>query len=640
RAVKPGDDFFRYANGAWLKRVDIPSDRTRFGAFDILSVLSENRVHAILDDASAKDAPATTPEGRAGAAYKAFMDEAAINKADAAPLQHDLARVKAADTRARIAALMGDHHQATDSIFGVSVQQDAKHPERYAIYLRTGGLGLPDKDYYLKDTPKFVQARTAYQAYVAQMLTLAGWPDPQGNAQAILAFETEMAKASWDRAEQRDRDKTYNPTTVAALAQSAPGFDWRAFMAAADLGGESDVILSDNTAFAPKAAVFARTPLPVLQAWIAFGVADETAPVLPARFVEARFNFRNKTLAGQPELQARWKRGVAAVNGMVGEDVGQLYVAKYFPPEAKAQMLELVGNLKTAFRARIERLTWMEPSTKEAALAKLAAFNVKIAYPNKWKDYAGLSIRPDDAYGNQERSRAWEWAYRRDRLHKPVDREEWGMTPQTVNAYYSSTMNEIVFPAAILQPPFFDPKADPAVNYGGIGGVIGHEMTHGFDDQGRKSNGQGVLADWWTAQDAVKFKAKTDALGQQYATYALADVPAGEHINGQLTMGENMADSGGINLALDAYHASLHGRPAPVIDGLTGDQRVFLAWAQVWRGKSREDALIQQIHTDPHSPNEARVNAVVRNVDAWYTAFDVKPDNKLYVAPGDRVHTW
>ncbi len=639
-AVKPGDDFFRYANGDWLKRVDIPSDRTRFGAFDILSVLSENRVHAILEQASTKDLAPTTPEGRAGAAYHAFMDEAAIDRAGAAPLLHDLQRVKRADTLAKIAALMGDHHQASDSVFGVSVQQDAKHPERYAIYMRTGGLGLPDKDYYLKDTPKFTAARAAYVPYIAQMLTLAGWSDPQANAQAILAFETQMARASWDRAEQRDRDKTYNATTIAALSQQAPGFDWRAFMAAADLGGESDVILTDNTAFPTKAAIFAKTPVPVLQAWLAFNITENMASVLPARFVEARFQFRNKTLAGQPELQTRWKRGVAVTNATVGEDVGQIYVKDYFPPEAKAQMLELVGNLKTAFRARLEKLTWMEPSTKQAALAKLAAFHVKIAYPDTWKDYSGLTIKPEDAYGNAERGRAFEWAYRRDRLHKPVDRQEWGMTPQTVNAYYNPTMNEIVFPAAILQPPFFDARADPAVNYGGIGGVIGHEMTHGFDDQGRKSNGQGVLADWWTAQDAVKFKARTDVLGHQYDTYTLASVPAGEHINGALTMGENMADSGGINLALDAYHASLKGKPAPVIDGLTGNQRVFLAWAQVWRGKSREDALIQQIHTDPHSPNEARVNAVVRNVDAWYTAFDVKPSDKLYIAPADRVHTW
>ena len=433
----------------------------------------------------------------------------------------------------------------------------------------------------------------------------------------------------------RDRDKTYNPTTVPALAQTAPGFDWRAFMAAADLGGESEVILSDNTAVPAKAAVFARTPVPVLQAWLAFNIADAMAPELPARFVQARFAFRNKALAGQPELQVRWKRGVATVDSELGEDVGRVYVRDYFPPDAKAQMLELVGNLKTAFRARLEREPWMTPSTRQEAVQKLAAFHVKIAYPDTWRDYSALKISPDDAYGNAERSRSFEWDYRRDRLHQAVDRKEWGMTPQTVNAYYSPTLNEIVFPAAILQPPFFDPHADPAINYGGVGGVIGHEMTHGFDDQGRKSDGSGALRDWWTPEDATKFKARADRLGHQYDSYVLASVPT-DHIQGQLTMGENLADSGGINLALDAYHASLHGRPAPVVDGLTGDQRVFLAWAQVWRGKSRDAALVQQLHTDPHSPNEARVNAVVRNVDAWYTAFDVKPTDKLYVAPADR----
>ena len=638
-SVRPGDDFFRYANGDWLKRVDIPGDRTRFGNFDILSVLSENRVHAILEQASAKALPPTDPEAKIGAAYHAFMDEPTIERLGAAPLQGDLARVRQADTRGKIAALMGDHHRASESIFGVGIGQDAKHPDRYAIQMRTGGLGLPDKDYYLKDTPRFTEIRAAYKAYIAQMLTLAGWSDPQANAAAILAFETDLARVSWDRAELRDRDKTYNPTTVPALAQTAPGFDWRAYMAAADLGGESDLILTDNTAVPAKAAVFARTPVPVLQAWLAFNIADGMAAELPVRFVQARFAFRNKELAGQPELQVRWKRGVATVNSELGEDVGRVYVRDYFAPEAKAQMLELVGNLKTAFRARLEREPWMTPATRQEAVNKLAAFHVKIAYPDTWRDYSALKISPDDAYGDAERSRSFEWDYRRDRLHKPVDRQEWGMTPQTVNAYYSSTMNEIVFPAAILQPPFFDPHADPAINYGGIGGVIGHEMTHGFDDQGRKSDGSGALRDWWTPEDAVKFKARADRLGRQYDTYVLASVPA-DHIQGQLTMGENLADSGGVNLALDAYHASLHGRPAPVIDGLTGDQRVFLAWAQVWRGKSRDEALVQQLHTDPHSPNEARVNAVVRNVDAWYTAFDVKPTDKLYIAPEDRVHIW
>ncbi|MGC1301223.1 MAG: M13-type metalloendopeptidase, partial [Caulobacteraceae bacterium] len=445
------------------------------------------------------------------------------------------------------------------------------------------------------------------------------------------------AEASWDRAARRDRDKTYNPISVAALAAYAPGFDFHRFLDAAGLGKADQAVVSDNTAFPKKAAIFAQTPVPVLQAWLAFNMTDEAAPYLSQPFTDARFEFRDKTLQGQPEQPVRWKRAVAAADEAMGEAVGQLYVASYFTPEAKAQMLALVGNLKGAFAARIQKLDWMTPATKQQALDKLAHFTVKIAYPDAWRDYSSLAIASNDLYGDAKRADAFEWARRARRLGGPVDRTEWGMTPQTVNAYYNSTMNEIVFPAAILQPPFFDPKADPALNYGAIGGVIGHEMSHGFDDQGRKSDGLGRLRDWWTPADGQKFDAKTKALGAQYS--AFEPLP-GEHINGQLTMGENIGDMGGVNLALEAYHRSLAGRPAPVVDGLTGDQRVFLGWAQVWRGKTRDDALIQRLHTDPHSPETARVNAVVRNVDAWYDAYGVKPGDKLYVAPQDRVHIW
>ena len=639
RAVKPGDDFFRYANGDWLKRVAIPGDRVRFGNFDVLSVLSENRVHAILEKAAAAHAPPSTPEGKIGTFYAAYMDEARVEALGNAPLDADLARVRAAASRPKIAALMGEHRGFTSSVFDVDLGQDARAPGRYAVELRTAGLGLPDKDYYLKDTPRFKEVRARYQAYIAQMLQLAGWSDPQGSAKAVFDFETALARASWDRAQLRDRDKTYNAKSPAALQAYAPGFDFKRFLAAGDLGGEDRVVVADDTALQAKAAAFAAAPVAALQAWEAFHTTDAAANYLPRRFVDARFAFRNKFLADQPEPPARWKRAVAATDAGLGEAVGAIYVRDYFPPQAKAQMLELVGNLKTALRARIERLDWMTPATKTQALDKLSRFNVKIAYPDTFRTYAALQVVPGDLYGDAARAETFEWNRRRARLHGPVDRSEWGMTPQTVNAYYSSTMNEIVFPAAILQPPFFDSHADPAVNYGGIGGVIGHEMTHGFDDQGRKSDGTGALRDWWTPADAAKFNAKTDRLGAQYSSYALAQAP-GEHINGANTMGENIADSGGINLALDAYHASLHGRPAPVIDGLTGDQRVFLAWAQVWRGKSRDAALVQQLHTDPHSPSEARVNAVVRNVDGWYSAFNVRPGDKLYVPPADRVKIW
>ena len=636
-SAKPGDDFFRYANGKYVDAMQIPGDRTRFGNFDILSVLSENRVHKILDDASAGRGARDPINAKLGAYYRAFMDEAKVEALGAAPLQPDLAKIKAASTRAQLAALMGDKNTPVDNLFGAFVAPDAKDPGRYTVLMGSGGTGLPDKDYYLKDTPDFLKARAAYKVYIAKMLTLAGWADPQGNADAIMALETQMARASWDRVQRRDRDKTYNPMTPDQLQAFAPGYDFKRFLAASDLTSADKLVISDNTAFPAKAKIYGETPVPVLQAWAAFSLADNMAPYLSKPFYDARFEFRNKTLGGQPEQPVRWKRGVSAVSGALGEGLGKIYVDQYFPPEAKAQMLDLVGNIKAVLKTRIDNLEWMGPETKAKAQEKLAKFTVKIAYPDKWRDYSALQVSDGDLYGDVKRSNAFEWDYRVHRLHQPVDRQEWGMTPQTVNAYYNPTQNEIVFPAAILQPPFFDPKGDPAYNYGGIGGVIGHEIGHGFDDQGRKSNGDGMLADWWTPQDATKFKAKTDALGAQYS--AFEPLP-GEHVNGQLTMGENIGDASGINLALDAYHASLKGKPAPKVDGLTGDQRVFLGWAQVWRGKTRDAALIQRLHTDPHSPEMARVNGPVRNVDAWYKAFDVKPGDKLYLTPEQRVKIW
>ncbi len=634
-AVKPGDDFFQYANGTALQTMEIPADRSRFGNFDVLSVLSENRVRAILEDAAHGQAK-NARTAKIGAWFTAFMDEAGVEARGDAPLQAELKPVRAAKSAADLAVLMAKARDGFySSIFGGGIGADAKNPDRYAFQMGSGGLGLPDKDYYLKAS--FADTKAKYQAYVAQLLTLAKWPDPAGSAKAVVDFETRLADASWDRAQRRDRDKTYNPMTPTELAAYAPGFDWPRYFAALEVPGLDRVIVSDNTAFPLKAKIVAETPLATLKAWQAFHVTDDAAPYLPQTFVAARFEFRSKLLAGQPEQAPRWKRAVAATNGALGEAIGQIYVERYFPPAAKAQMLDLVGNIKTALGHRIEKLEWMSPETKVAALDKLAHFTVKIAYPDKWRDYAGLKVSPVDLIGDIKASRRFEWRYRLARFRKPVDRAEWGMTPQTVNAYYNSTLNEIVFPAAILQPPFFDPGADPAVNYGGIGGVIGHEISHGFDDQGRKSDGSGRLRDWWTPADASAFKARTDRLGAQYS--ANSPLP-GEHIQGALTMGENIGDMGGINLALDAYHASLKSQPAPVIDGLTGDQRVFLGWAQVWRSKIRDSALVQQLHTDPHSPSTARVNEVMRNVDAWYTAFGVMPGDKLYLAPADRVHIW
>ncbi|MDB5464742.1 MAG: peptidase family protein [Phenylobacterium sp.] len=634
-SVKPGDDFFAYANGKWAARTEIPPDRTRFGNFDKLSVLSEARVHAIAMDAAA--GKLTDPDGaKIGAAYASFMNKALADKQSAKPIAPELAQVRAAKTKDDFTALMGKSNTSGfTSILPVGISIDAKSPQKYTVMAGTGGLGLPDRDYYLQAA--FAAKKAKYQAYVQQMLTLAGWAKPAENAKAIVDFETKLAEASWTRVERRDRDKTYNPATPAELNAMTPGVDWNRYLAANDLPGVQRVVVTTNTAFPKFARIYADTPLDTLKAWQAFHVADSAAPYLSKPFVDAHFEFRNKELAGQPEQQPRWKRGVAFTNTAIGESVGRVYVARYFPPEAKAKMDALVGDIHTALQARIEKLNWMGDETKAKALEKLSKFTVKIAYTAKWRDYSKLVLKRDDLYGNAQRAGVFEWRREVARLNGPVDKSEWGMTPQTVNAYYNPVNNEIVFPAAILAPPFFDPNADPAINYGGIGGVIGHEISHGFDDQGRKSNGDGVLTDWWTAEDATKFKVQTDRLGAQYS--AFEPLP-GAHVIGGLTMGENIGDMGGLSLALDAYHASLHGKPAPIVDGLTGDQRVFLGWAQVWREKIRDETLRQQLVTNPHSPAIYRVNGTIRNIEGWYSAFDVQPGEKLYVPPEQRVRIW
>ena len=634
-SVAPSKDFFDYANGTYLNKLEIPADRSRYGAFDALQELSQSRMRAVAEK-SAANTKATGDEAKLGAFYRSFMDEKAVDALGAKPLATDLAAIRAVKTHDEMAGLMGGTmRKFGGSFFGSYVHDDAKDPEKYTVYLVQGGLGLPDRDYYLED--RFKTQKAAYEAYIAQMLTLAGWERPAENAKAIVALETEIAKVSWTRAERRDDDKTYNPFEIAKLSEYAPGFAWKQYMDGAHLTKADRVVVSENTAFPKIAAIYANTPIETLKAWSAFNLADQAAPYLSKEFDQANYEFRSKTLSGQPLQQPRWKRGVNAVDNNIGEALGKLYVEAYFPAESKAKMEALVGDIRTAMKSRIDGLDWMSPETKVKAQEKLAKFRVKIAYPDKWRDYSGLTIKDGDLYGNMERASAFEWDYRAARLGGPVDDEEWGMTPPTINAYYSSTKNEIVFPAAILQPPFFDPDGDPAVNYGGIGGVIGHEITHGFDDQGRKSDGDGKLTDWWTAQDAAKFNAQATKFGKQYAA---VEVLPGAHINGDLTMGENIADLGGLLLALDAYHVSLGGKPAPVIDGMTGDQRVFLGWAQVWRGKYREDRMRQQLVTDPHSPPKYRVDVPIKNIDAFYEAFGVKPGDGMYVAPADRVRIW
>ncbi len=632
--VKPGDNFFRYADGKAVDRLTIPPDRSRFGVFDALRELSDARSRAVIESPGTP-APGTE-EAKIKALYASFMDQDRLNALGVAPLRPELAAIKAARTRAALARLMGRGALSLyGSFFGVSVADDAKDPRHYAVILNQAGLNLPDRDYYL--TPQFADKKTKYQAYVAATLKRIGWPGAAAAARQVVALETRIAEVSWTRAERRDEDKTYNPMTREELAKAAPGFDWNAYFAGAEIPEVKRVIVSENTAFPKIAAVFAKTSLPVLRAWAAFTLTDAASPYLSKPFDEAAFAFNSHELSGVPEQRPRWKRATSLVSNQMGEALGRVYVDRFFPADSKARMLSLVGDLRAALGERIQRLDWMSDPTKQKALEKLAKLNVKIGYPDKWRDYSGLMIKADDLYGNIERGAAFDWRFRIGRLNGPVDRAEWEMFPQTVNAYYESTKNEIVFPAAILQPPFFDPKADPAINYGAIGGVIGHEMTHGFDDQGRKSDGDGVLKDWWTKDDAERFDARAQALAKQYS--AFEPLP-GAHVNGEATLGENIADLGGLLLALDAYHASLHGQPAPVIDGFSGDQRVFLGWAQAWRSKVREDALRRQLATDPHSPDMLRVNGVVHNVDGWYGAYDVTPGQALYLAPNLRVRIW
>ena len=634
-SVRPGADFNLYANGVYLKNTPIPADRTSYGAFHMLHDRSQENLKTLIEESVANPG-ASEDAGRIGAFYGSFMDEATVERLGASPLDADLAEVRAADTREEIAALMGRTQAGFgSSIFGAQIFEDLQDARKTSAYIVQGGLGMPDRDYYLEDN--FAEQKAAYQAYVAKALDLAGWPDAEQAAADVVAFETRIAEQHWTAVQNRQIDKIYNPTTIAELSTAAPGFDWAAWGEGASLDEAPVLIAANNTAFPGMARVFAETPVATLQSWQAFHVISQASPYLSSAFVDNRFNFYGKTLGGQPENQPRWKRGVATVDGSLGEVLGREFVARHFPAESKAQMEELVANLRAAMTARIRGLDWMSPETKEQALYKMSRFGVKIGYPDEWREYDGLRLEPGDLYGNVERSAAFEWAFNVAKLTQPVNPLEWGMTPQTVNAYYNPVRNEIVFPAAILQAPFFDPNADPAINYGGIGAVIGHEITHGFDDQGRKTDGDGALRDWWTAEDAAKFEERARVLGAQYSALTPLE---GASVNGDLTMGENIADLGGLLLALDAYRMSLNGQPAPVINGLTGDQRVFLGWAQVWRSNIRDEALRQQVTVDPHAPAQYRAGATVRNIDAWYEAFGVQPGDEQYLAPEARARIW
>jgi putative endopeptidase len=643
-SVRPQDDFYRYVNGTWLKRTEIPGDRSSYGSFTQLSDRSEAALRAIIEEAAA--AP-SRPQGsdvqKIGDFYLSYMDTARIEALGVKPLEQELHRVAQLRKKEELPELFAELQQiGVGTPIGFFVGQDPKQATRYVASVSQAGLGLPDRDYYFKEGASFERTRAGYAAYIERLLRLVGEKDPKGAAAAVVALEKSLAERHWDRARSRDREATYNAYDLAKLSTLTPGFSWAAYLDEADAEKTPVVIVRQPDYFQALGGIIASTPVETWRRYLTFKLLDAYADRLSSDFARARFEFRGKTLQGQREERPRWKRAVEAVQGPRGEDVmgelvGQRYVERHFRPEAKARMEELVRNVVAAFREGIEQLEWMSPETKAQAQAKLAKFNVKIGYPEKWRDYSALTVRPGDLVGNSMRARRFSYDRMVGRLGKPIDRTEWGMTPQTVNAYYSSSMNEIVFPAAILQPPFFDPEADDAVNYGGIGAVIGHEISHGFDDQGSRSNGEGNLVNWWSEQDQAAFKERTDALVAQYGGYVPLE---GMNINGRLTLGENIGDLSGLAVAYRAYRKSLGAQEAPVIGGLTGDQRFFMGWAQIWRTLYRDEALRQRLLTDPHSPGEYRTNAVLRNMPEFYAAFGVKEGDQMYLPPEKRVKIW
>jgi predicted metalloendopeptidase len=640
-SVKPGDDFDRYANGNWFDNYQLKDYETRYGSFNMLGDRAEAQTRAIIEELQARqDLKPGSNEQKIRDFYASFMNTAARDAAGIAPLKPVLDRIAKVDSFAALTAAFGRAGMdGTNSPVGGGVTLDRKDPNRYIIGLGVGGLGLPDKDFYLNQEPRFVQIRAAYLDHIAKMLGFAGVADAKPRAEAILALETEIAKQHWDRAQLRDRDKTYNMRTFAQLNQEFPGYDWKAHFAAQGIAKPGDVNVSTPSAVGPVLEIAKKTPVAVWRDYLTFHAVRNHAPLLSTEIDQAAFAFSGMVLQGQKAQREQWKRGVALVGGMqgLGEAVGQLYVARHFKPEAKAAMDKLVENLRAALRENIRNLDWMGETTKAEAYRKLETFNPKIGYPKKWRDYASVTIVPNDLIANVLALREYFIEDQNSRLGKKPDRDEWFMTPQTVNAYYNPSFNEIVFPAAILQPPFFDVNADPAVNYGAIGGVIGHEMGHGFDDQGSKSDYAGVQRNWWTDEDRARFDARTRALVAQYNTYCPLE---GQCVNGQLGLGENIGDLGGLSMAYTAYRLSLGGKEAPVIDGLTGDQRFFLAWAQIWKSKYRDEAMLNQLKVGPHSPPQYRINGPLRNLDEWYRAFDVKPGDKLYLPPEQRVRIW
>jgi len=634
-SVKPGDDFWAYVNGSWDKRTQIAPDRASAGPFVTLSDGAERDVRAIVEQLS-NDPNRDQLGQQIGDYYASFMDTAAIEAAGTAPLKPYLAEIDGAKNRAQLLSLFVKPGFAAPIDLGIV--PDFKDSEHYTVATGQATLGLPSREYYLDDSAKMKAHRAAYRDYIITIQKLAGLPGGEAAADRIIALETELSKVQWPAAERRQMDKIYNPMTRAELTKLAPQFEWTSTLAKAGLAGAKSVIVIEPSAVAGAGKIFASTPLSTWKEWLAFRFVSDHASVLPKAIDDARFAFYSKQLSGVQQQRDRWKRGVAAVNAALGEGVGKIYVEKHYPAESERQMTELIGNLREAYQERITSNNWMDQATRDAALAKLAAFEPRIGHPVKYIDYSTLKVVKGDPLGNAMRSGDFDYKLQLKRFPKPVDRTLWGMFPQTINAYYNPLANQITFPAAILQPPFFDPNADAAANYGAIGAVIGHEMGHGFDDQGRKFDPKGNMRDWWTADAAKAYSTRTEALVKQYD--AFSPYP-GVNVNGKLTLGENLGDLSGIEAAYAAYkkYTAKHGEP-PVIDGLTGDQRFFIAYAQAWQGKDREDAERRQILTDPHSPDRYRTNGIVRNVDAWYKAFNVQPGDKLYLPPDQRVHIW
>jgi putative endopeptidase len=637
-SVKPQQDFFRYVNGNWLAKTEIPADKGRWGSFDELRENADKQVLAIVQELAAKTAEPGSDTQKIADFYRSYMDTATLDSLGLEPLKADFAKVDALTSHADLAKLWGElQAYRTGTPVVLFVGQDQKASDQYITLANQSGLGMPDRDYYLNTDEKSKEIQQKYQAYITKVAELAGWAEPAKVATTVYAIESKLAAAQWSRVQNRDRNATYNKLTVAQLAETAPGFDWAVLLGAAKLADVNEVVVRQPTYLTAFAKLQSEIPLADWQTYLKFHMVRASSELLASSFDQASFEFYGKTLSGLEAQREREKRAVAALEDSLGFMLGKMYVERHFKPEAKERMDQMIKNMRVAFKEAIDGLEWMSAETKKAAQEKLAKFNAKIGYPDVWRDYSCLEVKAGDLVGNMRRSGQCEFDRMVAKLGQPVDRNEWGMTPQTVNAYYSSTMNEIVFPAAILQPPFFNVNADDAVNYGAIGGVIGHEITHGFDDQGRRSDGNGNLTDWWQATDAEQFQKRAQLMIDQYSAFNPID---DLKLQGALGLGENIADLGGLTVAFKAYQTSLQGKPAAVIDGFSGDQRFFMGWSQVWRIKFRDASLRQQVITGPHSPGMYRVLGVLSNMPEFYQTFDVKPGDGMYRDDAVRVKIW